>query len=161
MGCLLAGRKAMVEMQFADFVSTGFTPIVNLLAKSHYRWGQKADVVVRMPCGGTVGAGPFHSQSNEAWFTTVPGLKIIYPAFPYEAKGLLLTAFEDPNPVLFFEHKKLYRSVVARFPEAQYLLPFGQASYRAKGEKLVVITYGLSWRTLGIGGIGGVRGQHL
>jgi len=142
-GLSVAGRKAMVEMQFADFVSTGFTPIVNLLAKSHYRWGQKADVVVRMPCGGTVGAGPFHSQSNEAWFTTVPGLKVVYPSFPYEAKGLLLTAFEDPNPVLFFEHKKLYRSVSGPVPEVPYHLAFGQASYRAEGEKLVVITYGL------------------
>jgi len=142
-GLSVAGRKAMVEMQFADFVSTGFTPIVNLLAKSHYRWGQQADVVIRMPCGGTVGAGPFHSQTNESWFTTVAGLKVVYPAFPFEAKGLLLTALEDPNPVLYFEHKKLYRSISGKVPEAPYLLPFGKATYRHEGSKMVLITYGL------------------
>ena len=141
-GLAVCGQKAMVEMQFADFVSTGFTAIVNLLAKSHYRWAQAADVVVRMPCGGGVGAGPFHSQSNESWFTTVPGLKVVYPAFPYEAKGLLLTAIEDNNPVLFFEHKKLYRSVEQEVPQAPYQLPFGVAQFRAKGTAAVVITYG-------------------
>ena len=111
MGLSINGYKSVVEMQFADFVTSGFNPIINLLAKSHYRWGQKADVVIRMPCGAGVGAGPFHSQTNEAWFTHTPGLKVIYPAFPYDAKGLLATAIEDPNPVLFFEHKALYRSI--------------------------------------------------
>ncbi len=110
MGLSIAGMKAVVEMQFADFVSSGFNPIVNYLAKSHYRWQQAADVVVRMPCGAGVAAGPFHSQTNEAWFTKTPGLKVVYPAFPYDAKGLLATAINDPNPVLFFEHKALYRS---------------------------------------------------
>src|SRR5690606_34882134 len=111
MGLSIAGMKAVVEMQFADFVSSGFNPIVNYLAKIHYRWNEKADVVVRMPCGGGMGAGPFHSQTNEAWFTKTPGLKVVYPAFPRDAKGLLNTAINDPNPVLFFEHKGLYRSV--------------------------------------------------
>ena len=111
MGLAINGHKSVVEMQFADFVSSGFNPIVNYLAKSHYRWGQAADVVVRMPCGAGVGAGPFHSQTNEAWFTHTPGLKVVYPAFPYDAKGLLAAAIEDPNPVLFFEHKALYRSI--------------------------------------------------
>src|SRR5690606_14534719 len=109
MGLSIAGMKAVVEMQFADFVSSGFNPIVNYLTKSHYRWNERADVVVRMPCGAGVAAGPFHSQTNEAWFTKTPGLKVVYPAFPYDAKGLLATAINDPNPVLYFEHKALYR----------------------------------------------------
>ena len=129
-------------MQFADFVSTGFNPIVNYLAKIHYRWGEKADVVIRMPCGGGVGAGPFHSQTNEAWFTHTPGLKVVYPAFPYDAKGLLATAFEDPNPVLFFEHKALYRSIRQEVPEGYYNLPFGKASLLKEGEDISIITYG-------------------
>ena len=111
MGLSIAGIKSVVEMQFADFVTSGFNPVVNYLAKSHYRWGQAADIVVRMPCGAGVAAGPFHSQTNEAWFTKTPGLKVVYPAFPYDAKGLLATAINDPNPVLFFEHKALYRSI--------------------------------------------------
>src|SRR5690606_7049272 len=111
MGLSINGYKAIVEMQFADFVTSGFNPIINYLAKSHYRWSEKADVVVRMPCGAGVGAGPFHSQTNEAWFTHTPGLKVVYPAFPYDAKGLLATSIEDPNPVMFFEHKALYRSI--------------------------------------------------
>lgn len=111
MGLSINGMKAVVEMQFADFVSSGFNPIVNYLAKIHYRWNEKADVVVRMPCGAGVQAGPFHSQTNEAWFTKTPGLKVVYPAFPYDAKGLLATSINDPNPVLFFEHKALYRSI--------------------------------------------------
>lgn len=142
MGLSISGMKAMVEMQFGDFVSSGFNPIVNYLAKSNYRWNQNADVVIRMPCGAGVGAGPFHSQTNEAWFTKVPGLKIIYPAFPYDAKGLLNTAFNDPNPILFFEHKALYRSIRQEVPVDYYTLPLGKASILKEGEKLTIITYG-------------------
>ncbi|WP_339647770.1 dehydrogenase E1 component subunit alpha/beta [uncultured Salegentibacter sp.] len=142
MGLSINGMKAMVEMQFGDFVSSGFNPIVNYLAKSNYRWNQNADVVIRMPCGAGVGAGPFHSQTNEAWFTKIPGLKVVYPAFPYEAKGLLNTAFNDPNPVLFFEHKALYRSIRQEVPVDYYTLPFGKASILKEGEKLTIITYG-------------------
>lgn len=142
MGLSIKGMKSMVEMQFADFASSGFNPIVNYLAKVHYRWGQQADVVVRMPCGAGVGAGPFHSQTNEAWFTKTPGLKVIYPAFPADAKGLLNTAFNDPNPVLFFEHKALYRSVRQPVPKNYYTLPFGKASLLREGEDLSVISFG-------------------
>ena len=142
MGLSISGMKAMVEMQFGDFVSSGFNPIVNYLAKSNYRWNQNADVVIRMPCGAGVGAGPFHSQTNEAWFTKVPGLKVIYPAFPYDAKGLLNTAFNDPNPILFFEHKALYRSIRQEVPVDYYTLPLGKASILKEGEKLTIITYG-------------------
>ena len=131
MGLSLNNMKVMVEMQFADFVSSGFNPIVNYLAKVHYRWNEPADVVIRMPCGAGVGAGPFHSQTNEAWFTKTPGLKIVYPAFPYDAKGLLATAINDPNPVLFFEHKALYRSIYQDVPESYYTLPFGKANLLA------------------------------
>ncbi len=142
MGLSINGMKAMVEMQFSDFVSSGFNPIVNYLAKIKYRWDQNADVVLRMPCGGGVGAGPFHSQTNEAWFTKVPGLKVIYPAFPYDAKGLLNTAFNDPNPVLFFEHKGLYRSIRQDVPVDYYTLPFGKASKIREGDEVSIITYG-------------------
>ncbi|TXD82907.1 dehydrogenase [Subsaximicrobium wynnwilliamsii] len=142
MGLSIAGMKAVVEMQFADFVSSGFNPIVNYLAKSHYRWAQNADVVIRMPCGGGVGAGPFHSQTNEAWFTKTPGLKVVYPAFPYDAKGLLATAIEDPNPVLFFEHKALYRSIRQQVPTAYYNLPLGKAAQLKTGNAVSIITYG-------------------
>jgi len=142
-GLSINGCKAMVEMQFADFVSEGITQIVNNLAKSYYRWGQHADVVVRMPTGAAVAAGPFHSQSNEAWFFKTPGLKIAYPAFPSDAKGLLLTAFEDPNPVMFFEHKALYRSISEEVPDDYYHIPFGQARKVREGNKLSIITYGL------------------
>ncbi len=141
-GLSVNGMKAVVEMQFADFVSSGFNPIVNLLAKSHYRWNQNADVVVRMPCGAGVGAGPFHSQTNEAWFTKTPGLKVIYPAFPYDAKGLLATAIEDPNPVLFFEHKALYRSIRQDVPTDYYTLPLGKASLLKEGNDLTIIAFG-------------------
>jgi 2-oxoisovalerate dehydrogenase E1 component len=133
----------MVEMQFADFVSEGFNQIVNNLAKIHYRWGQNADVVVRMPTGAGVAAGPFHSQSNEAWFTHVPGLKVVYPSNPQDAKGLLITAFEDPNPVMFFEHKALYRSLSAEVPEGYYNLPLGKAALAREGEEVSIITYGM------------------
>ena len=142
MGLSIAGMKAVVEMQFADFVSSGFNPIVNYLAKSHYRWSQNADVVVRMPCGAGVAAGPFHSQTNEAWFTKTPGLKVVYPAFPYDAKGLLATAVNDPNPVLFFEHKALYRRIRQDVPTDYYTLPFGKASLLKEGNDVTIITYG-------------------
>ena len=142
MGLSINGMKAMVEMQFSDFVSSGFNPIVNYLAKVNYRWDQNADVVVRMPCGGGVGAGPFHSQTNEAWFTKIPGLKVVYPAFPYDAKGLLNTAFNDPNPVLFFEHKALYRSIRQDVPVDYYTLPLGKASTVKEGSEISIITYG-------------------
>lgn len=142
MGLSIAGMKAVVEMQFADFVSSGFNPIVNYLAKSYYRWNQNADVVVRMPCGAGVAAGPFHSQTNEAWFTKTPGLKVVYPAFPYDAKGLLATAINDPNPVLYFEHKALYRSIRQDIPKDYYTLPFGKASLLKEGNAVTIITYG-------------------
>lgn len=142
MGLSINGMKAMMEMQFADFASSGFNPIVNYLAKVHYRWDQPADVVIRMPCGAGVGAGPFHSQTNEGWFLKTPGLKIVYPAFPYDAKGLLNTAFNDPNPVMFFEHKGLYRSVRQEVPVDYYTLPFGKAAKLREGDGLSVISYG-------------------
>ncbi|MAY21804.1 MAG: dehydrogenase [Flavobacteriaceae bacterium] len=142
MGLSINGFKAVMEMQFADFVTSGFNPIVNYLAKSHYRWGQQADVVIRMPCGAGVGAGPFHSQTNEAWFTHTPGLKVVYPAFPEDAKGLLATAIEDPNPVLFFEHKALYRSVRGEVPKNYYTIPFGKANLLQEGNEVTLITYG-------------------
>lgn len=143
LGLSIKGMKAMVEMQFADFVTCGFNQIVNNLAKIHWRWGQHADVVIRMPTGAGVGAGPFHSQSTEAWFYHVPGLKICYPAFPVDAKGLLLASFNDPNPVLFFEHKFLYRSLTGMVPEGYYETPIGQAAVVQKGSDLSIITYGL------------------
>jgi 2-oxoisovalerate dehydrogenase E1 component len=142
MGLSIAGIKSIVEMQFADFVSSGFNPIVNYLAKSFYRWQQEADVVIRMPCGGGVAAGPFHSQTNEAWFTKTPGLKVVYPAFPYDAKGLLNTAINDPNPILFFEHKGLYRSIRQEVPVDYYTLPFGKASVIKTGQDVTIISYG-------------------
>jgi 2-oxoisovalerate dehydrogenase E1 component len=142
MGLSIAGMKSVVEMQFADFVTSGFNPVVNYLAKSHYRWSQHADVVIRMPCGGGVAAGPFHSQTNEAWFTKTPGLKVVYPAFPYDAKGLLATAINDPNPVLFFEHKALYRSIRQDVPTDYFTLPFGKASLLKEGEDITIISYG-------------------
>lgn len=141
-GLSINGHKAVMEMQFADFVSTGFNPIVNLLAKQKYRWGEKSDVVVRMPCGGGTQAGPFHSQTNEAWFTKTPGLKVVYPAFPYDAKGLLNTAINDPNPVLFFEHKQLYRSIYQDVPMDYYTLPLGKASLIKEGNQVTVISFG-------------------
>lgn len=141
-GLAIRGKKAMVEMQFADFVSCGFNQIVNNLAKSYYRWQQPADVVVRMPTGAGVGAGPFHSQSNEAWFFKVPGLKIVYPSSAYDAKGLLCEAFNDPNPVLFFEHKYLYRSLKEEVPDDYYTLPLGVARTVQSGNDVTLITYG-------------------
>ena len=143
LGLNLKGFKAMIEMQFADFVACGFNQIVNNLAKVHYRWGQEANVVIRMPTGGGVAAGPFHSQSNEAWFTHTPGLKVVYPSNPRDAKGLLLASFEDPNPVLFFEHKALYRSLSDQVPDGFFLEPLGEASVFRTGSEATVITYGM------------------
>ncbi|TXD58267.1 dehydrogenase [Polaribacter sp. IC066] len=141
-GLSINGTKSVVEMQFADFVSSGFNPVVNLLAKSHYRWSQNADIVVRMPCGAGVGAGPFHSQTNEAWFTKTPGLKVVYPAFPQDAKGLLASAIEDPNPVLFFEHKGLYRSIYQEVSEGYFTTEIGKAAVLKDGTKMTIISYG-------------------
>jgi 2-oxoisovalerate dehydrogenase E1 component len=142
MGLSIAGVKSIVELQFADFISSGFNPVVNYLAKSYYRWGQEADIVLRMPCGAGVGAGPFHSQTNEAWFTKTPGLKVLYPAFPYDAKGLLISAIQDPNPILFFEHKALYRSQRQEVPVDYYSIPIGKAAMLKKGKDVTIITYG-------------------
>ncbi len=142
MGLSINKMKTVMEMQFADFVSTGFNPIVNYLAKVHYRWNENADVVIRMPCGGGVGAGPFHSQTNEAWFTKTPGLKVVYPAFPFDAKGLLATSINDPNPVMFFEHKGLYRSIYQEVPEAYYTLPLGKAQLLKEGTDITIVSYG-------------------
>ena len=134
--------KAVVELQFSDFITSGFNPVINLLAKSYYRWRQGASVVLRMPCGAGVNAGPFHSQSNEAWFTHTPGLKVLYPSNPYDAKGLLNAAFNDPNPVLFFEHKVLYRSISAPVPDAYYTIEIGKAATVLSGDDISIISYG-------------------
>ncbi len=142
LGLSLEGFKSMMEMQFADFVTVGFNQIINNLAKIHYRWGQPADVVIRMPTGGGVGAGPFHSQSNEAWFVHTPGLKVVYPSTPADAKGLLIAAINDPNPVLYFEHKALYRSVTGHVPEEYYAIEIGKARHVREGEDISIITYG-------------------
>jgi 2-oxoisovalerate dehydrogenase E1 component len=142
LGLSLEGYKSMMEMQFADFVTVGFNQIINNLAKIHYRWGQKADVVIRMPTGGGVGAGPFHSQSNEAWFTHTPGLKVVYPSTPMDAKGLLIAAINDPNPVMYFEHKALYRSISGPVPQEYYEIEIGKARHVRDGEEVSIITYG-------------------
>jgi 2-oxoisovalerate dehydrogenase E1 component len=139
MGLSIAGIKSIVELQFADFISSGFNPVVNYLAKSYYRWGQEADIVLRMPCGAGVGAGPFHSQTNEAWFTKTPGLKVLYPAFPYDAKGLLISAIQDPNPILFFEHKALYRSQRQEVPVDYYSIPIGKAAMLKRVKMLLLL----------------------
>ncbi|HEY8689220.1 MAG TPA: dehydrogenase E1 component subunit alpha/beta [Chitinophagaceae bacterium] len=142
LGLSLEGYKSVMEMQFADFVTVGFNQVINNLAKIHYRWGQNADVVIRMPTGGGVGAGPFHSQSNEAWFVHTPGLKVVYPSSPEDAKGLLIAAINDPNPVLFFEHKALYRSVTGNVAEEYYETEIGKAKVVRVGEDVSIITYG-------------------
>ncbi|HEX8315463.1 MAG TPA: dehydrogenase E1 component subunit alpha/beta [Flavisolibacter sp.] len=142
LGLSLEGFKSMMEMQFADFATVGFNQIINNLAKIHYRWGQNADVVIRMPTGGGVGAGPFHSQSNEAWFVHTPGLKVVYPSTPFDAKGLLIAAFNDPNPVMYFEHKALYRSISGPVPSAYYEVEIGEARQVQTGDDLSIITYG-------------------
>lgn len=142
LGLSIKGFKSMMEMQFSDFVTVGFNQIVNNLAKIYYRWGQQADVVIRMPTGGGVGAGPFHSQSTEAWFTHTPGLKVVYPSTPADAKGLLIAAFEDPNPVMFFEHKALYRSISGPVPDGYYTTEIGKARLVQTGNDITIITYG-------------------
>ncbi len=142
LGMSLMGYKAMMEMQFADFATVGFNQIINNLAKIHYRWGQNADVVIRMPTGGGVGAGPFHSQSNEAWFVHTPGLKVVYPSSPIDAKGLLIAAINDPNPVIYFEHKALYRSITGQVPDEAYEIEIGKAKHVAAGEDISIVTYG-------------------
>ena len=142
LGMAIKGFKCMMEMQFADFVTVGFNQIINNLAKIHYRWGQCADVVIRMPTGGGVGAGPFHSQSNEAWFVHTPGLKVVYPSTPEDAKGLLIASIIDPNPVLFFEHKALYRSISGQVPDDYYTIEIGKARIAQQGEDISIITYG-------------------
>ncbi|MCR6719247.1 MAG: alpha-ketoacid dehydrogenase subunit beta [Chitinophagaceae bacterium] len=149
LGLCLEGYKSVMEMQFADFVTVGFNQIVNNLAKIHYRWGQAADVVIRMPSGAGVGAGPFHSQSNEAWFVHTPGLKVVYPSNPYDAKGLLIAAINDPNPVMYFEHKALYRGVSGYVPSGYYEVAIGKASHVQAGDDISIITYGsgVHWAT--------------
>jgi 2-oxoisovalerate dehydrogenase E1 component len=149
LGLSIKGFKSMMEMQFADFVTVGFNQIINNLAKIHYRWGQNADVVIRMPTGGGVGAGPFHSQSNEAWFVHTPGLKVVYPSTPEDAKGLLCAALEDPNPVMFFEHKALYRAITGPVPDDYYTIEIGKARVVQEGEDVTIITYGagVHWAT--------------
>jgi 2-oxoisovalerate dehydrogenase E1 component len=142
LGLSLEGFKSMVEMQFADFVTMGFNQIVNNLAKIYYRWKQHANVVIRMPTGAGVGAGPFHSQSNEAWFAHTPGLKIVYPSTPIDAKGLLIAAINDPNPVMYFEHKALYRSISGPVPQDYYEIEIGKARHVREGDEIGIITYG-------------------
>jgi 2-oxoisovalerate dehydrogenase E1 component len=142
LGLSLAGFKSVVEMQFADFVTVGFNQIINNLAKIHYRWGQNADVVIRMPTGAGVGAGPFHSQSNEAWFVHTPGLKVVYPSTPFDAKGLMIAAINDPNPVMYFEHKALYRSISGSIPASYYEVEIGKARHVRSGDDISIITYG-------------------
>jgi 2-oxoisovalerate dehydrogenase E1 component len=142
LGLSIKGFKSMMEMQFSDFVTVGFNQIINNLAKIYYRWGQNADVVIRMPSGGGVGAGPFHSQSTEAWFTHTPGLKVVYPSTPEDAKGLLIAAFEDPNPIMYFEHKALYRSISGQVPEGYYTIEIGKAKHVQVGDDISIITYG-------------------
>jgi 2-oxoisovalerate dehydrogenase E1 component len=163
LGMSVKGMKTVVEMQFADFVSTGFNPIVNNLAKSYWRWGQNADVVVRMPTGAGVGAGPFHSQSNEAWFFHVPGLKIVYPSSSYDAKGLLCAAIEDPNPVMYFEHKALYRSIEGEVPDDYYTIEIGKANLVSEGDDVSIITYGagVHWATDAIASSDGISADIL
>lgn len=142
LGLSLEGFKSVMEMQFSDFVTVGFNQIINNLAKIHYRWGQNADVVIRMPSGGGVGAGPFHSQTTESWFVHTPGLKVVYPSSPVDAKGLLIASINDPNPVMFFEHKALYRSITGSVPEEYYEIEIGKAKHIQEGEDISIITYG-------------------
>ena len=143
LGLSINGFKSVIEMQFADFVSSGFNAVVNNLAKTHYRWGENVDVVVRMPTGAGVGAGPLHSQSNEAWFTHTPGLKVVYPAFPHDAKGLLISSINDPNPVMFFEHKALYRSYTSNVPDNYYTIEIGKGNLVRNGNDISIVTYGM------------------
>jgi 2-oxoisovalerate dehydrogenase E1 component len=163
LGLSIKGMKAMVEMQFADFVTEGFNQIVNNLAKAHWRWGQPADVVVRMPTGAGTAAGPFHSQSNEAWFFHTPGLKIVYPSNPFDAKGLLCAAIEDPNPYMYFEHKLLYRSVKENIPDDYYTVEIGKASLVSEGTDVTIVTYGMGvhWAKEVLAQMEGVRADLI
>ena len=147
MGLALAGHRPIVEIQYFDFISCGFNQIVNNLATTHYRWGASLNVTIRAPFGGGIGAGPFHSQSMEAWFCHTPGLKVVIPSSPHDAKGLLLSSLDDPNPVLFLEHKKLYRSMKGMVPIESYRIPLGVANVVRQGTDLSIITYGIgvSW----------------
>jgi 2-oxoisovalerate dehydrogenase E1 component len=163
LGLSIKNYKSIVEMQFADFVTCGFNQIVNNLAKIHYRWGQNADVVVRMPTGAGTAAGPFHSQSDEAWFFHTPGLKIVFPSNPYDAKGLLNAAIEDPNPVMYFEHKLLYRSVSEEIPDEYYTLPIGKARVVSEGTDISIITYGMGvlWTKEILGELSGIKADVI
>ena len=163
LGLSISGMKAMVEMQFADFVTCGFNQIINNLAKINWRWGQNADVVIRMPTGAGTAAGPFHSQSNEAWFFHTPGLKILYPSNPHDAKGLLNAAIEDPNPVLFFEHKGLYRSIKEEIPNDYYTVEIGKAAIVSEGKDITIITYGagVHWAKEAIKSFSGISAEII
>lgn len=163
LGLSIREMKSMVEMQFADFVTEGFNQIINNLAKSHWRWGQNADVVIRMPTGAGTAAGPFHSQSNEAWFFHTPGLRIVYPSNPYDAKGLLCAAFEDPNPYMYFEHKFLYRSISETIPDDYYTVEIGKAKLVKEGDQLSIVTYGMGvhWALEILSEMGDVRADVL
>ncbi|MGV3503390.1 MAG: alpha-ketoacid dehydrogenase subunit alpha/beta [Adhaeribacter sp.] len=163
LGLSVKDKKSVIEMQFADFVTCAFNQIVNNLAKSHYRWGQHADVVIRMPTGAGAAAGPFHSQSNEAWFCHTPGLKVVYPSSPYDAKGLLNAAIEDPNPVMFFEHKMLYRAVASQIPDDYYTVEIGKAKKVSSGSDLSIITYGMGvhWALQTLAGLPGISADIL
>ena len=143
MGLALAGMKAILEIQYADFISCGFNQIVNNLATTFYRWGAPVGVTIRAPFGGGIGAGPFHSQSMEAWFCHVPGLKVVIPSTPADAKGLLLSSLDDPNPVLFFEHKKLYRSIRGSVPDAPVRVPIGKARCAREGTDITIVSWGV------------------
>ncbi|MET0514256.1 MAG: alpha-ketoacid dehydrogenase subunit beta [Nitrospiraceae bacterium] len=141
-GAAMMGLRPVVEMQFADFISCAFDQITEVAAKNHYRWGAAVPLVIRAPFGGGVHGGPFHSECPEGWFFHSPGLKIVAPSTPYDAKGLLLSAIRDPNPVLYFEHKFLYRRIKAALPEGEWVVPIGKADVKRPGSDISVITYG-------------------
>jgi len=142
-GLALEGFIPIVEMQFADFVSCGFNQIVNNISKTYYRWGSSLNIIIRLPYGGGLGAGPFHSQCPETWFFNIPGLKIVIPSTPYDAKGLLNSSIQDPNPILFFEHKAMYRSIKGNVPDNDYNIQIGKGDIKRKGSDLTIITYGM------------------
>ena len=148
-GAALMGMRPVVEMQFMDFIASGFDEIVNMAAKMHYRWGPAVPMVIRGPSGAGVHGGPFHSQSNEMWFVHTPGLKVVAPATAYDAKGLIKAAIRDDNPVIFYEHKFLYRRIKEEVPEQDYVVPIGKAAVRREGTDIAVITYGaMVWTAL-------------
>ena len=148
-GAALMGMRPIAEMQFMDFISCGFDQIVNMAAKIHYRWGPSVPMVVRGPCGAGVHGGPFHSQSNEMWFVHTPGLKVVAPATAYDAKGLIKASIRDDNPVIYFEHKYLYRRIKEELPEEDYVVPIGKARVAREGKDISVITYGaMVWTAL-------------